>query len=253
MHPPVRYGARMPDSEPDPVERRIVVLGGGGFSEEPDNRLLDDFVLSLTGTPRPKVCFVPTASGDSPVYIERFQTAFPSARAEASTLTLFKDAGVGDIRAHLLAQDVIYVGGGSTVNLLAVWRAHGVDSMMREAWEHGVVLAGISAGMICWFESSVTDSLGGPASPLHDGVGLIEGSACPHFDSEAERKPAYARFVAEGTLPPGYAADDDVALHFVGRELRDVVSSRSRAYAWRLDREGEAAVQRKLPTRCLGA
>ena len=246
----MRYPARMPVTA---STRHIVTLGGGGFSEETEGPLLDDFILSLTGRLRPKVCFVPTASGDSPVYIERFQAAFPASRAEASVLTLFHDAGLGDLRAHLLAQDVIYVGGGSTVNLLAVSRAHGVDGMMREAWERGVVLAGISAGMICWFESSVTDSLGGPASPLHDGLGLLAGSACPHFDSEAARLPVYMRLVAEGVLPGGYAADDGAALHFVGTDLVEAVSSRPHAYAWRLDREERVAMRLRLPTRYLGA
>lgn len=236
----------------DAPARRIVALGGGGFSEETEGPLLDDFVLGLTGRGRPKVCFVPTASGDSPAYIERFERAFPPARAEASTLTLFHDAGLGDLRAHLLAQDVVYVGGGSTVNLLAVWRAHGVDAMLCEAWQQGVVLVGVSAGMNCWFDSSVTDSLGGPASPLLDGLGLLPGSACPHFDSEVERRPAYTRLVAEGTLPSGYAADDGVALHFVGTELAEAVSSRPGARAWRVEEGPGGAVVGPIEPRALG-
>ncbi len=245
----VRYRVPMPDSS---TPRHIVALGGGGFSQEPQNPLLDDFVLGLTGKSRPKICFLPTASGDAATYVEEFEAAFPASRAEASCLTLFHDAGIADLRAHLLAQDVVYVGGGSTVNLLAVWRAHGVDGLMREAWEDGVVLAGISAGMICWFESSVTDSLGGAASPLHDGLGFLAGSACPHYDTEAERRPAYRRYVAEGVLPPGYAADDGVALHFVGLDLREAVSSRAEAKAWRLAVEGDGALEREIETRYLG-
>lgn len=227
-------------------------MGGGGFSEEPENPLLDDFVLGLTGRTRPRVCFVPTASGDSERYIAGFRAAFPPARAEATCLTLFKDPGVGDVREHVLAQDVVYVGGGSTFNLLALWRAHGLDRVMREAWERGVVLAGVSAGMICWFESSVTDSLGAPASALRDGLGFLPGSACPHYASEEVRRPAYRRLVGEGVLPPGYAADDSAALVFRGTRLDEVVASRPGARGWRLEREAGAAVEREIPARYLG-
>ena len=192
----------------------IVAMGGGGFSEEPDNPLLDDFVLGLTGKARPRVCFLATASGDAQGYLDKFHAHFAAPRAEAAHLTLLRPPGVDDVRGFLLEQDVIYVGGGSTLNLLALWRAHGLDAILREAWQAGTVLSGLSAGMICWFEASVTDSRGAPS--VLDGLGFLPGSACPHYDSEAQRRPAYQRFVAEGALPPGYAADDGAALHFAG-------------------------------------
>lgn len=229
--------------------RHIVAMGGGGFSMEPENPLLDDFVLGLTGKSRPRICFLPTASGDADGYITRFYEAFQSPRAEPSHLSLF-DRDDRDLREFLLNQDVIYVGGGSVANLLAIWRLHGLDAILREAWEAGVVLAGVSAGMNCWFEACSTDSFG-PLAPLRDGLGFLKGSVCPHYDGESDRRPSFLRFIAEGALPDGYAADDGAALHFVGMELAEVVSSRESARAFRVERDGERAVEATLPVRSL--
>ena len=233
-----------------PQTRHIVALGGGGFSMEPDNPLLDDFILSLTGKDRPRVCFVPTAAGDADGYVQRFYDAFPAGRAEASHLALFKRT-VRDLRAFALAQDVIYVGGGNTVNMLAVWRAHGLDAVLREAWEAGVVLCGVSAGALCWFEGGSTDSFGGGLSPLRDGLGLLPGSVCPHYDGEAERRPTYHDFILKG-LPGGNAADDGVGLHFVGTEFAEAISSQPDARAYRVERQGDGVIETLLSTCFLG-
>lgn len=227
------------------MTRRIVAIGGGGFSVDPadpahhrpEDRRLDDHVLALTGVPRPRVLFVPTAGGDSESYRARFHAAFPPERARASVLTLFA-RDVDDLEAHIRAQDLIYVGGGSTANLLAVWRLHGLDRALRAAYDAGVVLAGVSAGMNCWFEASVTDSFG-PLAPLRDGLGLLPGSACPHYDGEAERRPTYLDLVGTRTLPPGYAADDGCALLFRDGELVEAVSSRPGARAYRVHLAGD--------------
>jgi dipeptidase E len=226
--------------------RNIVALGGGGFGGAGDDVAVDDFVLGLTGVERPAVCFVPTASGDADSYVVRFHAAFPPGRARASHLPLFVRDG-RDLRQHLLGQDVIYVGGGNTVNMLAIWRAHGMDAVLREAWEAGVVLAGMSAGALCWFEGGVTDSYGA-VDGLRDGLGFLPGSMCPHFDSEPERRPVYCRLGADGTLPPGVAADDNCALHFRGTSLVEAVASRAAAGAYRVDASGESP----LPVRRLG-
>jgi dipeptidase E len=232
----------------------IVAMGGGGFSMEPDNPLLDDHVLAIAraqrGRERPRVCFVPTASGDSEGYVAHFYAAF-ARRSEASHLGLF-DRQVDDLETFVLDQDIIYVGGGNTANMLAIWRLHGLDRILRLAWETGVVLAGLSAGSNCWFESATTDSFGKLAA-LNDGLGLLPGSHSPHYDSEPERRPTYRRLIADGSLPDGYAADDGAALVFRGTTLAEVVASRPEARAYRVVRgpTGEA-VETELPTRYLG-
>jgi peptidase E len=235
--------------------RTIVAMGGGGFSMEPDNPLLDDYLLELArgagGHRRPRVCFVPTASGDSEGYIAGFYTAF-ARRSEASHLPLFARAAV-DLAAVLLDQDAVYVGGGNTANMLAIWRAQGLDRALRRAWEAGVVMAGISAGAMCWFEGGTTDSFGPDLAGLSDGLGFLPGSYSPHYDGEALRRPLYQRLVAEGALPDGHAADDGAALVFRNTELVEVVTSRPAARGYRVAR-GPAgdAIETELPTRYLG-
>jgi dipeptidase E len=226
-------------------------MGGGGFSSDPENRLLDDFVLELCGAGRPRVCFLATASGDADGYICRFYDAFPVRRCLPSHLPLFARRRDEDPRDLLLDQDVVYVGGGNTVNMLAVWRAHGVDAALREAWQRGIVLCGLSAGSLCWFEAGVTDSYGG-LDALRDGLGLVAGSHCPHYDSEPGRRPAYTRLVGEG-LPGGVAADDGVGLHYVDGRLAEVVSSRPAAGAYRVERRPHGrADETPLTVRRLG-
>jgi len=211
----------------------VVAMGGGGFSMETDNPLLDDYILSLARASRPKVCFVPTASGDSESYCLRFYEAFARRKCVPTCLPLFK-RNAQDLRSFVLEQDVIYVGGGNTANLLAVWRVHGLDRILRLARSRGTVLCGISAGSICWFEAGVTDSFGPRLAALRDGLGFLPGSNCPHYDGEPQRRPAYHRLVKSG-LPAGLAADDGCALHFVGRRLHRVVASRPTARAYRVE------------------
>ena len=233
-------------------QRRVVAMGGGGFSMEPENPLLDDYVLSLARSPRPRVCFLPTASGDDQGYVARFYRAFAGRDCRPTDLELFART-VTDLEGFLVGQDVIYVGGGNTASLLAVWRAHGLDRILRRAWDEGVVLCGLSAGMNCWFEQSVTDSFGvAQLAPLHDGLGLLRGSACPHYDGEEQRRPVFTTLVAAGELADGWAADDGAALVFAGGELEEVVASRPNATAYRVKRTGGGGVdERRLPTRYL--
>ena len=187
---------------------QIVAFGGGGFSMEAGNPLLDDYVLGLTGVERPKVCFLPSASGDADHYIVRFYRAFATARCEPSHVSLFrrdKGAGLGvDIATHLLEQDLIYVGGGSVLSLLGVWRAHGLDDVLRQCWERGIVLCGLSAGSLCWFGEAVTAFHGPPQRVA--GLGLLPYSNCVHYDGEPGRRDAYHRFMSAG-MAPGYAAE----------------------------------------------
>lgn len=227
--------------EKDPMRKpTIIAMGGGGFSMEPENPLLDDYVLGLVDVARPRVCFVPTASGDADGYVERFRDAFDG-RAEHSVLSLFRRS-VEDLESFVLGQDVVYVGGGNTANLLAVWRVHGLDRILRKAWAAGVVLCGLSAGGLCWFEGGVTDSFGAGLAPLRDGLGFLPGTFCPHYDGEALRRPVFERLVGTGELGGGWAADDGVGLHFEGTELVHAVSSRQGALAFRLERSADDAL-----------
>jgi peptidase E len=246
--------AGAPNVPPMPHTRQIVAFGGGGFSMEAGNPLLDDYVLELAAAAaceRPKVCFMPTASGDADHYIVRFYRHFPASRCEPSHVSLFRrDCGTDDVRAHLLGQDLIYVGGGSVVCLMGVLRAHGLDVALREAWEAGVVLCGLSAGSLCWFEEAMT-GYHGNSRPVQ-GIGLLAGSNSVHYDKEAHRRPAYHLAIAGG-MPGGYAVEDGAALHFEGDSLARVVSSRPAARAYRVESVGDEVVEVPLPVDYLGA
>ncbi len=232
---------------------QIVAFGGGGFSTEWGNTLLDDHVLALTGVERPRVCFLPTASGDADHYVVRFYRAFSATCCEPSHISLFRrETGVGDPRAHLLAQDLVYVGGGSVVSLLGTWRAHGIDQALREAWQSGVVLCGGSAGSLCWFTHAVSGFHEGPARRI-EGLGLLPWSNAVHYEQESGRRAAFVEAVADG-IRPGYGAGDAAALHFVGTELAEVVSSRQGARAHYVCADGEGgAIERELAARYLGS
>ncbi|MGV8848450.1 MAG: Type 1 glutamine amidotransferase-like domain-containing protein [Propionibacteriaceae bacterium] len=228
----------------------LLVIGGGGFSTLDEASLIDDHLLSLTDNPEPKICFVPTASGDADLYSERFEKAF-AGRARTSVLSLFchDPWGYSD-PAILLDQDIVYVGGGSTANLLAVWRLHGLPEILREAARNGTILAGISAGMNCWFDASSTDSYG-PLAPFGDGLGFLGGSACPHYLEEPDRRDKYLGWVASGALPGGYAVDQHVALQFEDGMLVGAVAEREGHTAYHVERHGDTAVETELAVRTL--
>ena len=200
----------------------IVAIGGGGFSDAEELTPLDRYLLELTGKERPRVCFLGTASGDSDRYSAKFYRAYASV-AVATDLFLF-GAPTADAVHNLTEQDLVFVGGGNTANLLTVWRLHHVDDALREAWHKGTILAGISAGAICWFEACLTDSFGPQLAPVRDGLGILAGSACPHLTGESLRRSRYVEEIASGRLPDGYGIDDGAALHFVGTKLESVVT-----------------------------
>lgn len=228
----------------------VLALGGGGFSTLDEASAIDDHLLALTGKDAPKVCFVPTASGDADSYIERFVTAFTN-RAQTSVLSLFcHDPWGYTDPAMLLEQDVVYVGGGSTANLLAVWRLHGLPDLLRTAASNGTILAGISAGMNCWFEASSTDSYG-PLAPLPDGLGFLPGSACPHYLEEEDRREKYLGWVASGALPGGYAVDQHTALVFRDGVLVETVTEQAGHPAYRVERGPDGARETELTLRVL--
>jgi dipeptidase E len=232
---------------------QIVAFGGGGFSMERDSLLLDDYVLSLTGSPRPRVCFLPTASGDADHYVVRFYRRF-SPECEASHVSLFRrdqgtDGVEDDLASHLLGQDLIYVGGGNVVSMLGAWRAHGLDTILRRAWRRGIVLCGPSAGSLCWFEQALSAFHGAPRAVR--GLGLLPYSNCVHYDAEPARREEYHRFVADG-MRPGFAVEDGVALHFRGTQLERVVSSNPNAGAFLVEPNGGGVRETRLEARFLG-
>jgi peptidase E len=221
---------------------RILAMGGGDVLGAQSK--LEELLLELAGKARPRIAFLPTAAADSGERIALFLDAFRGRDCEPEVVTLF---GMPERPAErVAAADVVYVNGGNTANALAIWRVHGVDRALREVWERGGVLGGWSAGGICWFEDGLTDSFGPRLRELGDGLGFLSGSFCPHYDGEPERRPTYARLVAEGALAPGYAADDDAALLFDGTELREIVSQRDGARAYRVTAEGEEPLEARL-------
>jgi dipeptidase E len=245
-----RGGAPGDHSGMDAAPRQIVAFGGGGFSMESGNPLLDEYAVGLCPQPRPKVCFMPSASGDADHYVVRFYRAFPAERFEASHISLFRrEQGPEDLRDHLLGQDLIYVGGGSVISLLGVWRAHGIDVILREAWQRGIVLCGLSAGSLCWFEQAVTGFHGAPQQV--EGLGLLPYSNCVHYERGSGRRRAYIDFLRAG-MRSGYAAEDGAALHFTGTELSRVVASRPEARGYRLDVVGDRVVEMRIATTFLG-
>jgi len=242
-------------STPPPVlaleERRIFAMGGGGFTMEPANPLLDDYVLSLARSPRPRILFLPTAAGDTTGQINAFYARFAGRGCVPEHLSLFRLAEIERPLAEIVGeQDIVYAGGGSMRNLLAIWRAHELDALLVEAWRRGVVLAGLSAGAMCWFAGGVTRSSGPPA-PIR-GLGLLPGSLTVHADGEPERLPVWLAAVRSGALPGGWALDDGVGLLFAGEQPRRVVSSRPGAGAQRVDAIAGELVRRRLEPELLG-
>lgn len=229
--------------------RQIITLGGGGFSMEPENPLLDRYILNQSDKPNPKICFIPTASGDSDQYISKYYTFFDKENCRPSHLSLFKPP-TRDLEGFLLEKDIIYVGGGNTKNLLVLWKEWGLDAVLRKAWEQGIVLAGISAGSICWFEEGVTDSYGDGLEPIKC-LGFLKGSNCPHYDGETERRPAYHRFIHSGVIQPGIAADDGAAVHYIDQDIHGIISSRPNAKAYKVYYE-EKINEIELETKFLG-
>ena len=213
--------------------RRIVAMGGGGFSTRPGDPELDAYVLEQANSLSPSICLLPTASGDPDDQIQRFYRAFHELDCMPSHLSLFRlGTQPVDIRERLLAQDVIYVGGGSLSNLLAIWRVHKLDEILYEAWRRGIVLCGISAGSMCWFRAGITKSHGEPR--VASGLGFLPYSNSVHWTSEPERRIAYRKAIARGDIPVGFGVDDGTALLFHGMDLAEVVKTGRSAGAYRV-------------------
>lgn len=230
--------------------RQIIAMGGGGFSMEPDNLLLDRYVLAQANNTNPKICFIPTASGDSDQYVDNYYKAFRTLDCIPTHLSLFRPNFV-DLEQFVLEQDILYVGGGNTRNMLVLWKEWGLDHLLRCAYERGIILAGLSAGSLCWFEEGQSDSEYRGMYKLAC-LGFIKGSHNPHYDSEVERRSAYHRFIADGTLQPGYGVDDGAALHYIDESLYQTVSSRPHAKAYAVSNSNGLIIENELPTTYLG-
>lgn len=215
---------------------------------EPENPALDLYVLHAAAVARPKVCFLPHASGDETRYCLNFFTAFARYDCTPSTLPLFTTPPMENMETFLHEQDVIYVGGGNTKSMLAVWREWELDRILRSCYEHGVVLAGISAGANCWFEAYITDSASTTLGALTNGLGLLPGTFCPHYDGEKDRRPTFHRLVANGSVPDGIACDDSVAAHFINGQLHRVVASKPYAQAYHVRRTPSGVSEDSIST-----
>ncbi|WP_349408065.1 peptidase E [Pseudalkalibacillus sp. SCS-8] len=226
--------------------RQIIAMGGGGFSMEPENLLLDKYVLAQTNKSLPKVCFIPTASGDQTNYIERFYKAFNTIPCQPSHLSLFEPT-FNDLEKFVLEKDVIYVGGGNTRNMLLLWKEWGLDKVLKKAYEKGVILSGLSAGAMCWFEEGLTDPLNAPLYKL-DCLGFLKGSNCPHYDGEEKRKPSYHQFILDGRMQEDYAIDDGAALHFIDESRFHSVSSRPKARSYFVRCNNDGVIEEEIHT-----
>jgi peptidase E len=216
--------------------KTIIAIGGGGFTHEPENPLLDLYVLKQSYKKIPKICLLPTANSNPELYCSYFEKSFSRFDCQRSSLSLFAPH-TADIEGFLLSQDIIYVGGGNTKSMLALWREWGVDRILRKAWEEKIVLAGVSAGAICWFEQGTTDSIPEKISLL-SGLGFIKGACCPHYDSEPMRQSVFQSALVNGVIENGYILDDGVALHFTDDVLKRAISSAKGKKAAFLDQQG---------------
>jgi hypothetical protein len=224
--------------------KQIIALGGGGFSMEPDNLKLDTYILEAAKKKKPKICFLPTASGDSDSYIKRFYESFGKLEARPTHFSVFAPP-TNDFDSFFLELDIVYVGGGNTRNMLTLWRDWGIDKLLKSAWERGTILTGISAGAICWFEQGLTDSNPGTLSGLNC-LGFLPGSCSPHYNSEKERRPKFNQLITTKVIRPGYGIDDSCALHFVGDRMIKIISSVRNCHAYFVDQKNERRLEAVL-------
>jgi peptidase E len=240
-----------------PADAPTILATSGGIREGRRTRwefsALTDYAIELAGVTgrAPRICLVATALGDNPAVLHGLHEAAQTRGLSASHLTLFPMPNVDDITAHLLANDVVWVFGGSVAGLLAMWRLHGVDTAMRSAWQAGVVLTGISAGSICWHVGGTTDSFGPDLRPVTDGLALVPYSNGVHYDSEPQRRPLFQRLIADGTLPSGYSTDDGAGVLYRDTVLVEALSERAGAAAYFVEAEGGTAVEHCMDVRRL--
>jgi dipeptidase E len=232
------------------TKQQVIAMGGGGFSMEPENLLLDRYIIQQARKPKPSVCFLPHATDDAIRYSFRFFKTFSQLDVQPTHLSLFHPH-TADIESFLMEQDIIYVGGGNTKSMMAIWREWKMDIFLRQAYENATILSGLSAGANCWFEQCSTDSIPGEFSVLSC-LGIIPGSFCPHYDGEKDRRPSLHQLLSENKIKNGYAADDGAAAHFVNGQLVSAISSRPHAKVYQVGMIDNQVVEKTIETRYLG-
>jgi dipeptidase E len=232
------------------VKRQVIAMGGGGFMMEPENPLLDKYIIEQAHKPRPSVCFLPHATDDAVRNTFRFFKAFSKFDVKTTHLSLFHP-DPEDIESFLMEQDIIYVGGGNTRNMVVLWREWKLDNILHKAYKNGTVLAGLSAGANCWFEQCSTDSIPGGNSVLPC-LGIIQGSFTPHYDGDVDRRPSLHKFLSDDKIVGGYAADDGAAAHFIDDEFSCAVSSNSQSKVYKVDKVNGQVREEAIRTRYLG-
>ena len=226
-----------------------IIATSAGFSISPRSKKIDRYILDQARSARPKICFVPTASGDAKGYIQRFYKFFNKENCQPDHLPLFKGK-TNQLHSFILSQDILYVGGGNTRNMLALWRLWGVDKSITEAYQNGVVLCGISAGSLCWFEQGLTDSYPGQLVPI-DGLGFVKGSNCPFFDGDMRKKKIYPKLIQSGKMKSGIATELGVGLHYMEGVLHRVITSKPNANAYKYTLNHAVVRQHKITAELL--
>jgi dipeptidase E len=229
------------------IKKQIVAIGGGGFSVTSKTTNIDKYILKLVKSKYPKIAFLAAASGDSTSYIRRFYDSFGQEDCLCSHYDIFKSNHV-DIESYLLEQDIIYVGGGNTFNMITLWKARGLDNILKKAWDKGIILCGVSAGSICWFDSGNTDSFG--KLEKIKGLGFLPYSNSPHYNSEADRRANFQDLITNKNIIGGYGVDEDVALHFVNNDLHKVIGQSDDCYAYKTYMNENKLIEEKIqPTK----
>lgn len=234
-------------SKKAPIKKQIITLGGGGFSDDPDNPMLDLYILAQSDKQKPKICFLPTASNDADDYVEKFYKTYSKLPAVPMHLCLTKGkTHAGKLESFIFSQDIIFAGGGSPRLEMKIWRKTGMDRILKKAWRRGIILSGMSAGAMCWFNDIFSDPKDDGNYKRISGLGLLPGSLCPHYNSRGELRKAFGSLIAKCELKIGYGVEDNCALHFTGTELTRVVSAYPEAQAYRVYRTGRKASAKKI-------
>jgi dipeptidase E len=236
------------------IKKQIITLGGGGFSDDPGNPILDLYILAQSGKDKPKICFLPTASNDADDYIEKFYNAYSKLPAVPAHLSLTKGkTNASKLESFILSHDIIFAGSGSPRLEMKIWRKTGMDRILKKAWKRGIILSGMSAGAMCWFADIFSDPKDDNNYKRISGLGLLPGSLCPHYNNRAELRKAFSRLIAQGELEDGYGVENNCALHFTGKDLFRAVTAYPGAKAYRVFKTGRKASARKMKSIYLGA